>query len=430
MYKLTPFLQTSGLIFLGGKNMKVSNCSALFLVALILVGTVATPAVAEIGPALTGLSANANDATAAFFSPAGITRLDQQEIVLQAAFAFKESKFDVDEATFGGGDSKNDQEIAVIPGVFYTKPLNERWHLGLAVNVPSGIANAYGKHWAGRYHIDESTLTLVAASAVLAYEVNDKLSLAAGPYAMYVDSNIETRVNNLLPNYGDGRMQLEEDGADLGFTLGAMYQFTDVTRVGMTYRSELKPDLEGTPNFKNLDPLLRETLAAADLLGTEVDVDFTIPQQLQAGFYTEFNDKWSMTGDVMWIDMSEFGITHIRVERDNVSVDGKFKDMWVGNASIKYRYGENRAVSFGGLYSSSPVKDSNRDAGLPFDRTIGAGVGVDMPVRDYLCHINLNYFDLGDADIDQKGGPLTGDFKGSFSDNWAVMIDFQFRNLF
>jgi long-subunit fatty acid transport protein len=56
-----------------------------------------------------------------------------------------------------------------------------------------------------------------------------------------------------------------------------MYEFTDSTRIGANYRSELKPDLDGTPTFHNLDPLLRETLAAADLLGTEVDVDFTIP---------------------------------------------------------------------------------------------------------------------------------------------------------
>jgi hypothetical protein len=37
---------------------------------------------------------------------------------------------------------------------------------------------------------------------------------------------------------------------------------------------------------------------------------------------------------------------------------------------------------------------------------------------------------LGDGDVDQKGGPLTGDFTGSFNENWAVMLDLQFRKLF
>ena len=47
---------------------------------------------------------------------------------------------------------------------------------------------------------------------------------------------------------------------------------------------------------------------AADLLGTEVDVDFSIPAQLHVGIYTEFSGKWSMTGNVTWLDISEFGV--------------------------------------------------------------------------------------------------------------------------
>ena len=402
----------------------------LMVKVLVVLTLLPSFAAAEIGPALSGLTGSANDATAVFFSPAGITRLDQPEVIVQAAFMFKESKFKVDEATYSGGDADNDQEIAVIPGVFYAKPLNERWHLGLSVNVPSGFGNDYGNSWSGRYHTQESTLAFVAATAVLAYEVTENLSLAAGPYAMYTDSTIKARVNNLLPGYGDGSVELEEDGADLGFTLGAMYQFTDKTRVGLTYRSELKPELEGTPTFKNLDPLLRDTLAAANLLGTEVDVDFTVPAMATIGLYTEFSDRWSMTGDLVWMDMSEFGITHLRVEEDSVSVSGKFRDMWATSASVKYRYAEDRAVSVGGLYVSSAVTDDNRDVGLPLDRVIGIGVGYERPVRDYFCHVNLNYFDLGDGDVDQKGGPLTGDFEGSFSENWAVMLDIQIRNLF
>ena len=409
--------------------VKLTSILLLVMLSFVLM-LLPSLATAEIGPALSGLTGSANDATSVFFSPAGITRLEQTEVVLDAAFLFKESKFEVDNATFPGGDGDYDKELPFIPGVFFAKPLNERWHLGLSVNVPSGIGNNYGKDWSGRYHVDEATLAFVALTGVLAYELTDNLSLAAGPYGMYVDSYIKARVNNLLPGYGDGRIELEETGGDIGFILGTLYEFTDTTRMGLTYRSELNPDLEGTPTIKGIDPLLRQTLAAANLLGTEVDVDFTVPAQAQGGFYTEFLDHWSMTGDLMWIDMSEFGITHIRVEVDSVSVDSKYRDMWIANAGFKYRYAKDRAVSVGALYASSPVTDSNRDAGLPLDRIIGGGVGVELPVRDYLCRINLNYFDLGDGDVSQQGGPLTGDFEGSFSKNWAVMLDLQFRKLF
>jgi long-chain fatty acid transport protein len=384
----------------------------------------------DIGPALSGFTGSANDATSVFFSPAGITRLDRPEVVVQNAFVYEESKFDVDNATLGGGDGDNDQQIAVIPGLFYVHPYSERLSFGLSVNVPSGIGYDFGKQWSGRYHATETSLAFVAGTGVVAYKVTDSLSLAAGPYMMYVDSVSEARVNNLLPGKSDGKVKLEEDGADIGFTLGAMYQFTDSTRIGATYRSELKPDLDGTPTFHSLDPLLRETLAAADLLGTEVDVDFTIPAQLQLGFYTEFADRWSMTGDLIWLDMSEFGVTHVKVEQDSISVQTTFRDMWVMTTGLRYAYGENRAVSVGGLYATSPIKDSKRDIGLPLDRVIGGGVGYEMPFFSYLCRLNLNYFDLGDGDVSQEGGPLTGDFEGSFGKNWAVMLDLQFRKIF
>jgi len=99
----------------------------------------------DIGPALSGFTGSANDATSVFFSPAGITRLDRPEVVVQNAFVYEESKFDVDNATLGGGDGDNDQQIAVIPGLFYVHPYSERLSFGLSVNVPSGIGYDFGK---------------------------------------------------------------------------------------------------------------------------------------------------------------------------------------------------------------------------------------------------------------------------------------------
>jgi long-chain fatty acid transport protein len=397
----------------------------LFVLGLLLVLLMPSLAAAEIGPAMTGLSGNANDATTAFSCPAGITRLKQSQAVLQTAFVYEHSKFDVDEASFGGGDGDGDSSFLVIPGFFYARPLGERWHVGLSVNVPSGIGYDFGSSWAGRYHVTETSLAFVAGSAVAAYQVTDKLSLAAGPYLIYVDSKTKTRVNNLLPDYSDGKVKLEESGADLGYVLSMMYQFTDATRVGATYHSELKPDLDGTPSFHNIDPLLREALAALDLLGTEIDVDFTVPAIAQAGIYTELNDRWSLTGDVIWLDMSEFGITHLKVEQESISVDGTFRDMWITTAGVKYRFDEDRAISLGALYATSPVKDSKRIIALPMDRIVGGGIGLSLPVLDYPSQINLNFFDLGEAKVTADGGLLTGDFNGSFDRNYAVMLDIQ-----
>jgi len=383
-------------------------------------------AVGEIGPALTGLTGRANDATSVFFSPAGITRLDRPEVVAQATFMYQESKFDVQQASFDGGDSDKDSRVFIIPAAYYVHPLDERWRLGLSLNVPSGIGHEYGKKWSGRYLSEESNLAFVATSAVLAYKFTDQVSLGGGPYMIYTDSNTKARVNNLLPEYGDGSVKLEEDGVAFGYMMGAMYELTPATRIGAVYRSSVKPDLEGTPTFDNLAPEVRLGLAALDLLGTEVDVDFTVPAQAQVGVYTELSERWSLTGDLLWINMSEFGITRVSVGAENISVrNDDFQDMWIGTAGVKYRYAAERAVSFGVLYASSPTTDSRRNIALPFDRIMSVGAGVEQPCFGFVCHANVSYVDLGDGNVSEDGGPLLGSIDGSFSTNWALALDFQ-----
>jgi long-chain fatty acid transport protein len=138
-------------------------------------------AVGEIGPALTGLTGRANDATSAFFSSTGITRLDRPELVAQATVMYQESKFNVQQASFGGGDSDKDSRVFTIPAAYYVHPLGERWRLGLSVTVPSGIGHDYGKKWSGRYLSEDSELAFVAASTVLAYRLTDHLVAGCRP---------------------------------------------------------------------------------------------------------------------------------------------------------------------------------------------------------------------------------------------------------
>jgi hypothetical protein len=55
------------------------------------------------------------------------------------------------------------------------------------------------------------------------------------------------------------------------------------------------------------------------------------------------------------------------------------------------------------------------------------GAGVEQPCWSHHCKVVLNFFDLGDGDVSEDGGPLFGSIDGSFSHNWAVMLDFQLK---
>jgi long-chain fatty acid transport protein len=377
---------------------------------------------ADLGPALSGLTAQADNATTVFWSPAGITRLDQQELLVGATLAVTESKFEVDESNRSGGSADNDTSLLAIPSFYYAHPINDKWSAGAALTVPSGFGNQYGKSWSGRYLSEESDLAFVALSGTLGYRFNDHWSIGGGPIVLYTDSTSKARVNNLVGP--DGKIELEEDGFGFGWQLGLMYEFSESARIGAVYRAEIDPDLSGNPKLNNLDPLLEAGLNALGLLDEDIDVDFKVPEQVQLGYYQDLTKDWSFTLDAMWINMSQFGINHVSVDSASVSLDGSFKDNWLFSTGLRYRYRPDLAFSVGGLYMTSPTTDARRTIALPVDRVIAVGAGVEWQWKGFVIHNNLNYADLGDGDLDQDGG-LAGRIEGSFDTNYAVVLDTQ-----
>ena len=243
---------------------------------------------------------------------------------------------------------------------------------------------------------------------------------------IYTDSVSKARINDFGPN--DGRIKLEEDGVGFGWQAGLMYEFSESARVGMVYRAEVDPDLSGRPKFQNIGPVLDGLLDASGLKDQSIDVKFKVPEIVQLGYYQEFNKDWSFTADALWINMSAFGINHVSVNSDmtsaTVSMDGSFKDTYAFTTGLRYQYRSDLAFSVGGAYMTSPATDGRRTIGLPLDRVIAVGAGVEWQWKGFTIHNNLNYADLGDGNLDQDNG-LAGRVEGSFDTNYALVLDTQ-----
>ena len=392
----------------------------------LLAGLSAFAAQADLGPALSGLTARASNATTVFTSPAGITRLDQPELIVQATLAVTASKFEVDESNISGGSADNDTTLMAIPAFYYAHPINDRWHVGTSLSVPSGFGDEYGKSWSGRYLAEETQLGFVALAGTVGYKLNDQWSIGGGPIMLYTDSLIKARVNDFGPN--DGRIKLEEDGVGFGWQLGLMYEMSKTARIGAVYRAEIDPDLSGKPKFQNIGPVLDGVLNASGLKDQHIDVKFKVPESVQVGYYQDLTKDWSFTLDAMWINMSAFGINHVSVNSDmtsaTVSVDGSFKDTYVFTTGLRYQYRSDLAFSVGGAYVTSATTDGRRTLALPLDRVIAVGTGVEWQWKGFQIHNTLNYADMGDGNLDQDNG-LAGRVKGSFDRNYAVVLDTQ-----
>ena len=371
--------------------------------------------------------AQAANAAVVNSNPAGITRIRGTQVVMDTSVARGFSEFKVSESQPPGSDPDDDDDPTLIPTLSLAHELTDRWRLGFGLFVPAGIGTDYGDDWAGRYFATESSLVFLSAQPVVAYRVTDWLSLAAGASIMYVDSVSESAIANLEPGSSDGRMRLEVDGIDAGAIVAAMVEPWEGTRFGLSYRNEQHPELEGKPRFRKLGPLLRNVLDEAGLLGSDIDLDINVPQTIQAGFFHQLTDRFSLMGDVTWMDWSRFGRVDVSVNDASLTAKQDFNDIWVGSIGAEYQVREDLAANAGFTYVSSAVDDEDRTLSLPFDEVFYFGVGGSARARPNLeIHANLAAALSGNGRIDQRGTLPNRRLRGKSEDNYTLVFQISF----
>ena len=379
---------------------------------------------AQLGPALAGRMAQADNAAVVNNNPAGITRVPGTQMVVDLGFAQSFSEFRVKQGTTNtGGNPDDDSDPVLIPTLSLSHQLTDRWSLGFGMFVPAGIGTDYGSDWAGRYYATESSLVFLSLQPVVAFRATDWLSLAAGPSLMYVDSRSKSAVNNLQPGLADGEIELEVDGIDAGVVVAAMIEARPGTRFAISYRNEQQPTLEGRPKFKGLGPLLQAALNRAGLLGADIDLDVNVPQTVQVGFYHEWNEKVAVMADLTWLDWSRFGKVDVTVNQFSVTARTDYNDIWVPSLGISYVIDETYRAGVGGSYVSSAVDTEDRTLSLPFDEFWIFGIGGSAKLRPGLeLHGNLQGTISGNARIDQQSNPLAGRLRGRSRRNYSLFL--------
>ena len=250
---------------------------------------VAAPALLAGSPALTGLVAEADSAESAFAAPAGMSRLEGTRMTVQTMIASSQANFDVDESLteVGGGDPDLGSDPIIIPSLYYVRQLNDRWHAGVSLTVPSGFGSDYGSEWAGRYETVDFSLVYVALTPALSYRINDKLSVGGAMGINYTEETSELKI----PQPGgetDGKITSDLDGVGINVTLSMLYQFTERTRAGIAWTSDSDADLEGNVRLRNLSPEFDEVATELGIKDINTELTNTLPQRVLAGVYHEF----------------------------------------------------------------------------------------------------------------------------------------------
>jgi len=325
-----------------------------------------------MGNAFAGASAVAEDATTVQFNPAGMTLLKGRQatgvlhaILPKAGFSNSGSTLADGTTALSGGEDDGGRN-AFVPNFYYVMDVDDKMKFGLGINTPFGLATKYDDNWIGRYHAVESDVKTVNFNPNISYKVDDKLSVGFGVTFQYVDVILSSAVDfgSLLgaPQAVDGFVKFTGDNWAFGWNAGLLYQFSNDTRIGLAYRSEVTQDVSGSSDFT-------VPLAAAPVLGTGAFVDsgisaeITLPQSVSASAYHDYDNKWAVLADITWTGWSSF--EELRIKYDNtLQPDSVTTEDW--DDSLRYSIGANykmddKLLLRGGIaYDQTPISNAER----------------------------------------------------------------------
>jgi long-chain fatty acid transport protein len=397
------------LLFLLGSQTAVAGGVALY--------EMGTP---DVGLAAAGTAARAQDAATLFTNPAGMSRLENSQVLggLQALYGTVEfsPKAGTNVTGNDGGNS-----LGWLPGgsLFVVQKLNPDWSIGFGSLSYFGLASTYDDGWVGRYYVQKGALIGMTFMPAVSYRASDWLSLGAGLNVMYGYVNTQVAINNAGEGRPDGQLKYKDQQWGYGANLGILVEPTKGTRFGLTYLSEVKLDFSAVPEFSGVGPALDALLRARGLTTNNLDVSMTVPQMVMFSAYHEMNSQWAVMGNVGWQNWSRFGNVDIGIASNNptsLTLEKDYNDTWHVALGAQYRPTQAWTLSCGVAHDSSAVDDDKRTVTLPMGEAWRFALGAQYALSPAMT-LGFAYEFLwgGDMSVDQNRGPLSGRVKGEYS---------------
>lgn len=232
-------------------------------------------------------AATADNPSAIYYNPAGITQLDGQNV---SAGLYLISAGDTFEGA-NGGSAKTKSEFQAVPQIYYVftpKEFPLPLSFGVGVYVPYGLSLDWGNNNPFRDVAQNGSLLYATVNPVVAWKVTDQFSIAIGPTINYSKADFNQDVLGTASQF-----HFVGDDFAFGFTAGARWQPCDYFAFGLNYRYMTTMDYKGHSST---------TPALTPISSTPTTASLRFPQNVVAGISIRPTDKWNLEVDVDYTD--------------------------------------------------------------------------------------------------------------------------------
>lgn len=321
-----------------------------------------------LGNAYAGQAAAATDASTIFFNPAGMTYLPDRQVVAAGHLIKPQAEFSgTVTPAIGGGNGGDAGGLVLVPNAYFAFRLTPDVHLGVGLNAPFGLKTEYDITWKGRTQAVKSEVKTVNLNPSIAWKASESLSLGAGVSLQYAEATLSNSAN------GAGLATVKGDDYGWGYNLGALWQLSGATRIGLAYRSEVEHTLKGDVVF-----------SVATFLNGGVSAATTLPDSASLSLFHKLSPKWDLLADVTWTGWSDF--KELRIVR-NGGVDlaltpENWSDSYRYSVGANYHLNDRMTLRGGLALDETPVSDAFRTARIPDENRTWIAFGAQYRLSD------------------------------------------------
>lgn len=363
--------------------------------------------------------AGADDASAIYYNPAGLSRLSETQVI---------SNFYTAHATISsddpGGSETSDGSWYFIPSLYIGGPIGETGtSLGLGIYSPFGLGTTWADDVASRWAQTSTTnplalklseIQLVTFNPTISQQITDDLSLACG--INYFKSRVILRGQfhygalSSPPALGPvGEVDLDMKGHGWGYNLGLQWRYSDTVSFGLTCRSDVKVEYEGDVERK--DSPIPPSRTAAD-----AELDIRYPWSVAGGVAWQATPKLRLELAAEWMQWSTWD--EMVVQNQDAILGPAFimqrqwDDSWIIMLGAEYELNEKWTLRAGYSFNETPVPDSTVNVDLPTGDTHAIGLGAGYRYSDALSFdVALNLAYGLERDINNGVAPANSEFE-------------------
>lgn len=297
--------------------------------------------------------ATANNPSAIFYNPAGITQLEKQNLQFNIYAISLKSEY----RSLDGHHADTDGELQAVPSFFYTvSPKNSPFSFGLGLYSPYGLALEWPEDSGFRTIITEAKLQYLTFNPVVALQVSRNFSIAAGPTINYAKISMERGIfvpSSAFDYSTTDEFEVEGDDIAYGFNIGVLWQPIRQLSFGATYRSGTTMNFRGNSEANPYTP--------SEI--TTVGIDF--PQQVVVGVSYRPTPSWNFEFNAHWSDWDTLNSVTIQRNSGDIILPLNWQSSWVYQFGASYYFQNGLTLSAGYFFSENSIPDENYFPAIP-----------------------------------------------------------------